>query len=115
MKTNLKELAKKFENALGKNEVENTVYHIVNGNYMEEDYMVIMEYLDISKMNFGKRNFNLVAYVGNRVIEQFLVDEYEIHLDRNQTISIYKYLSNTAKEEFNKLVKTNLIKFYEDF
>ena len=110
----MKEMAKVFEKALrNNNEIENTVYNIINGNYVEKDYNVVTEYLDIYKKNFGKRNFNLIAYVGNRVIEQFFIDNYDSYLNRNQTLAIYKYLSD--KDNFNNLVRVNLIKFYENF
>ena len=110
---NLKEMARTFEKALRDNVVEDIVYHIVNGNYEEKDYNVVVEYLDIYKKNFGKKNFNLIAYVGNRVIEQFFIDNYDSYLNRNQTLAIYKYLSDIAKDNFNNLVKMNLIKFKE--
>ena len=115
MKKNLKEMARVFEKALLNNEIENTVYNIVNGNYSEKDYNSIVEYLDTSRANFGKRNFNLIAYVGNRTIEQYFRDECENYLNRNQTVTIYKYLSDIAKDNFNNLVKATLIEFYEDF
>jgi uncharacterized protein (DUF1499 family) len=115
MKKNLKEMARVFEEALFNSELESTVYNIVNGNYLKEDYNIVMKYLDLKKAKFGKRNFNLIAYIGNRTIEQYFIDDLEIYLNRNQTVAIYKYLSDIAKNTFKSLVMLNLIEFYEDF
>jgi len=115
MKKNLKEMARQLEEALLNGDVENTVYNIVNGNYSEKDYNIIVEYLDTSKVNFGKRNFNLIAYIGNRTIEQYFIDEYEEYLSNTQTVTIFKYLSDTVKDNFKSLVRVTLIEFYEDF
>jgi len=112
---NLKEMARQFERDLLNGDVENIAYHIVNGNYSEKDYNTVIKYLDINKDKFGKRNFNLIAYIGNRVIEQYFIDECEIYLNRNQTVSIYNYLSDIAKDNFKSLIMVTLINFYEDF
>jgi hypothetical protein len=114
MKKNFKEMARQFEEALLNGDVENIVYHTVNGNYSEKDYNTVIKYLDIDKANFGKRNFNLIAYVGNKTIKQYFIDEFENYLNRNQTVTIYKYLSDIAKDKFNGLVKATLIEFYKD-
>lgn len=114
MKKNLKEMTGVFEKALKKDEIANTVYDIVYGNYSEKDYNIITQYLDISKASFGKRGFNLIAFVGNRTIQQYFIDEDEEYLNINQTLSIYKHLSDLAKDKFNSLVRTVLTEFYKD-
>ena len=111
----LEEMARTFEKALRENEIKNIVNNIMNGAYSEKDYNIMVEYLDTSKDNLGKRNFNLVAYIGNRVIEQYFIDEYEQYLNRNQTLAIYKHLSDTAKDNFSNLVRISLIECYENF
>jgi hypothetical protein len=108
-------MARQFEEALLSGDVENIVYNIANGNYSEKDYNIVIEYLDTEKAKFGKRNFNLIAYIGNRVIEQFFINENEDYLTTAQTLTIYKYLSENGKERFNNIVENILIEFYEDF
>jgi hypothetical protein len=107
-------MARQFEEALLSGDVENIVYNIANGNYSEKDYNIVIEYLNIDKPNFGKRNFNLIAYIGNKTIKQYFIDECEIYINSNQAVTIYKYLSDIAKDKFNNLVKATLIEFYKD-
>lgn len=116
MRKNLKELAKIFERALmgNENEIVNVVYGIINGNYAERDYEITTEYLDPSKKQLGKKGFNLVAFIGNRSLHQYFEDEHGECLNWNQTIAIYKYLSDVAKDKFNNLVRVILLEFYED-
>jgi hypothetical protein len=68
----------------------------------ERVYRHILDTVDSSKKNYGKRGSNLVAYVGSLAIQEMS------GVKANQALSVYKYLSKQAQEKFNAEIKDQL-------
>jgi hypothetical protein len=72
-------------------------------NSGESTYLHILDVLDVSKKNLGKRNNNLVAFVG----QQSIVDILDVN--RSQALSVWHKLSNSDKAIFDEIVRDLLI------
>jgi hypothetical protein len=72
-------------------------------NSGESTYLHILDVLDVSKKNLGKRNNNLVAFVG----QQAMVDILDV--TRSQALPVWNHLSNSDKAIFDEIVRTLLI------
>ena len=81
------------------------VYFVIDGSHNsgENTYLHILDVLDVSKKNLGKRNNNLVAFVG----QQSIVDILDVN--RQQSLSVWHKLSNSDKAIFDEIVRTLLI------
>ena len=81
---------------------------VINGSYNSEKLNSdIIELYDITKMNRGKRNNNLIARIG-----LFYITKY-FGVDFNQALKIYNYLSNEDKLSFTNIVLENLDYYME--
>jgi hypothetical protein len=58
----------------------------------------ILEVLDTTKKNYGKRGNNLIAFCGSQALQ----DIYSVN--SNQALSIWKYLSIQEQRYFSTLV-----------
>jgi hypothetical protein len=78
---------------------------VIDGSHNsgESTYLHILDVLDVSKKNLGKRNSNLVALVG----QQAIIDILDVN--RSQALSICHHLSNSDKAIFDFIVRTLLI------
>jgi len=109
----MKTAAKNLENLIVSSPkyVENWI-HIILFNF-EDVYFTVVEKIDINKKNYGKRNFNLIAFVGQKFINEFyFANNYE-RPKYHQINRIYNYLSNDVKEKLNNIIKSELKDFYE--
>jgi hypothetical protein len=81
------------------------VSFVIDGSHNsgEATYLHILDVLDVSKKNLGKRNNNLVAFVG----QQSIVDILDVN--RQQALSVWHKLSNSDKATFDEIVRTLLI------
>ena len=81
--------------------------YVLDGSHRSgyNTYKLIVDSIDISKKNFGKRGRNLVASIGNICLQ----DIYD--LNSNQALSVWKYLSDEHKKEFDTIIRDLLIDF----
>lgn len=94
------ELSKDIKN---KSWLNTQISLIIDGSFDTEMlYKEIISLYDINKPNRGKGNNNLKARVGNVVMQKL----YDINF--NQALSVWKYLSNEDKKEFDNLVIDNI-------
>jgi hypothetical protein len=73
-------------------------------NSGERTYLHVLDVLDVSKKNLGKRGNNLVAFVGQQAMADIL------DVNRRQAMSIWHKLSHADKAIFDEIVRTLLIK-----
>ena len=103
----LKVVAKELSGMLNKDKEWFTkeVSFVVDGSHNsgENTYLHILDVLDVSKKNLGKRGNNLVAYVGQQSICDIL------DVNRQQAMSIWHELSNGDKAIFDEIVRDLLI------
>ena len=82
---------------------------VIDGSYNSEKLNSdIIKLYDITKINRGKRNNNLVARIGQHFIIQYF------GVDFNQALKIYNYLSNEDKLSFTNIVLENLDYYIEN-
>ena len=83
--------------------IDDTIEHVVDGNQGgDKVYPHIVDTIDTTKKNYGKRGTNLIAYVGIIVI----TTEYDV--DSSQAVSIFKKLDTATQTKFNNLIKNEL-------
>ena len=85
------------------------IEHVVAGNMGGDNvYNHIVDTLDTTKKNYGKRGANLIAYVGNESIKA----DYDVN--GNQALSIWKKLSNEDKKKLDDVIKSELKNLEEE-
>jgi hypothetical protein len=83
--------------------LEDTIEFVVQGNQGGEHvYKHIVDTLDTTKKNYGKRGSNLISFVGGVVISE----EYGVNV--NQAQSIWKKLGKENQAKFDGLIKSQL-------
>jgi len=88
---------------LDSGKLEDTIEYVIQGNQGGEHvYKHVIEVLDTTKKNYGKRGSNLVAFVGGVVISE----EYGVNVQQAQ--SIWKKLGKYYQGKFDKIIKDQL-------
>ena len=82
--------------------IEDTVSHVINGNYGFSHYNYIMDLIDTTKKNYGKRGNNLLAWVGNTTLQ------LHYNLTPQQANKIWHYLDATMQDYFTEVIKREL-------
>ena len=107
---NLKETAKELSNDINNNNewLNKEISFVIDGSY--ETYSLnqdINELYDINKPNRGKRNNNLVARVGNILIQK------AYNCNNNQALKVWHYLTEDEQIKLTNDVRDNLDLYYE--
>lgn len=85
-----------------------TVYHVVAGNYDYSDYALVQEYYSEEAPRLGRRRFNLIARVGQLVMER------EYNTDQSKALKVWHLLGRDAQQQFDDIVRKNIIRSMED-
>jgi len=99
---NLKSISKQLTKDIAEDKwLRKEISFVIDGSHNSGDktYRHIMDALDTTKVNYGKRGNNLIAYVGNVSIQ----DIYDVNA--NQANSIYKYLNDNSKKWLSDTIK----------
>ena len=108
---NLKGLSQELSQNINNNFdwLNREISYVVDGSYDSEQLKKdIINLYDISKINRGKRNNNLIAKIG-----LFYITTY-FGVDFNQALKIYNYLSNKDKLIYRNIVLENLDYYIEN-
>lgn len=99
----LKGLAVQVADDINGGIIDDTIEHVVAGNQGGDNvYSHLVDTVDTTKKNFGKRGSNLIAYVGSIVI----TTEYGVNA--SQALSIFKKLDTATQTKFNDFIKAEL-------
>ena len=110
-RVDLKGLSKELSLDISQNKewLNREISSVIDGSYDSERLNKdIIELYDITKINRGKRNNNLIARIG-----LFYITKY-FGVDFNQALKIYNYLSNEDKFSFTNIVLENLDYYIEN-
>lgn len=101
----LKGLSKELSLDINQNKewLNREISFVIDGSYNSEKLNKdIIELYDIKRDNRGKRANNLVAQIG-----LFYISTY-YNLNTQQSLSVYKYLSNEDKKVYRDIIVDNL-------
>lgn len=99
----LKGLAIQVADDINGDILEDTVEHVVAGNQGGDNvYKHLVDTIDTTKKNYGKRGSNLISYVGSIVI----TTEYGVNT--SQAASIFKKMDKAIQDKFNKSITNAL-------